>query len=283
MSLDLEPIGDQPLTGLEPLVAYFRSAERPVSEHRVGLEHEKLIYPRTSIEPVPYEGEHGISALLGRLQKPGVSPFREGKTGPTIALTQGQQTVSLEPGGQLELSGSPVVTAQQAHAENLAHLSDLVSSAHALGQQVVALGYRPFGEVSQMPWMPKTRYQAMRNTLGRRGGLALDMMLMTCTGQVSLDWSDEADCVRKVVLSARIAPLLVALYANSPLVKGRPREGRVDSSRTEATCGPMWTRPVVAICVRCSTGRSPIRPMSNGLWMLRCCSCGGMARTWNRS
>src|SRR5262249_15734662 len=92
----------------------------------------------------------------------------------------------------------------------------------ALGLRLVALGYRPGGTVAEMPWMPKRRYEAMRETLGRRGRLALDMMLMTATGQVSYDWSDEADCARKVVAVAKLAPLMVALCANSPLVRGMP-------------------------------------------------------------
>ena len=86
----------------------------------------------------------------------------------------------------------------------------------------VTLGYRPWGTTADIPWMPKKRYQVMRQTLPVRGKLALDMMLMTCTGQVSLDWSSEADCARKVTATARLTPLLVALFANSPLVQGKP-------------------------------------------------------------
>jgi glutamate--cysteine ligase len=171
---------------------------------------------------VPYEGEAGIGALLGRLAPAGYTPFRETPESPVIALQRGQATISLEPGGQLELSGSPFHTAREAHGENLGHLAEVKAAAASLGLGLVALGYRPFGRVADMPWMPKTRYQVMRRTLPERGRLALDMMLMTSTGQVSLDWADEADCVRKTVVVARLAPLMVALYANSPLVEGRP-------------------------------------------------------------
>jgi glutamate--cysteine ligase len=98
----------------------------------------------------------------------------------------------------------------------------LSEAAGTLGLMPVALGYRPWGTTADVPWMPKKRYQVMRQTLPVRGKLALDMMLMTCTGQVSLDWSSEADCARKVTATARLTPLLVALFANSPLVQGKP-------------------------------------------------------------
>ena len=222
MSLDLQRAGSEPITSVEMLLAGFRSAEKPRHEFRLGLEHEKFLYPLQEARQVPYEGASGIGALLERLVPAGYTPFRETPESPTIALQRGMLTISLEPGGQLELSGSPWHTAREAHAENLAHLEEVKTAARALGLQAVALGYRPFGAPAEMSWMPKSRYLVMRRTLPERGRLALNMMLMTSTGQVSLDWEDEADCVRKTVLTARLAPLLVALYANSPLVEGKP-------------------------------------------------------------
>ena len=222
MSLDLQRAGSEPITSVEMLVAGFRSAEKPRHELRLGLEHEKFLYPLHEARQVPYEGASGIGALLERLAPAGYTPFRETPESPTIALQRGMLTISLEPGGQLELSGSPWYTAREAHAENLAHLEEVKTAARALGLQVVALGYRPFSTPAEMSWMPKSRYLVMRRTLPERGRLALNMMLMTSTGQVSLDWQDEADCVRKTVLVARLAPLMVALYANSPLVDGKP-------------------------------------------------------------
>ena len=221
MSLDL--VNDErPVTAVDELVAWFKGAERPRDHHRIGLEHEKFIYPRNGFQAVPYDGERGIGALLHALEVRGHLPYREAPELPVIALMKDGLTVSLEPGGQFELSGSPFFTAREAQAENAAHLSDVRDAAESLGLYPVALGYRPFDEIDEMPWMPKTRYRVMRESLPRRGGLAKDMMLMTSTGQVSLDWESEADCVRKVVVSARLTPLLVALYANSPLVKGKP-------------------------------------------------------------
>lgn len=221
MSLD-QSADERPITKVDELVAFFQSAERPPTDHKIGLEHEKLLFPRGGHRSVPYEGEGGIGALMHALAKRGYAEHREHPSLPIIALMKGALTVSLEPGGQFELSGSPFRTAREAHAEHLAHIKDVVSAADEVGLFPVALGYRPFDEVGQMPWMPKTRYRAMRASLPKRGRLALNMMLMTATGQVSLDWSSEADCVRKVVLGARLAPVLVALYANSPLVNGAP-------------------------------------------------------------
>jgi glutamate--cysteine ligase len=220
MSLDLPP-DEAPLTSVEALVDFFRSAERPSAEHKIGLEHEKLIYPVGSAEPVAYEGPKGIGALLSRLGAHGYQPYRETPESPVIALQGDTSTISLEPGGQFELSGTPARSARAAHRENQRHVREVGQAAKALGLQLVALGYRPFGTPASIPWMPKSRYAAMRQTLGARGGLALDMMMMTATGQVSLDWSSEEDCARKVALTARATPLLVALFANSPLVNGR--------------------------------------------------------------
>ncbi|MFY1830030.1 glutamate--cysteine ligase [Myxococcus fulvus] len=224
MSLDLKRAASEPITSVDMLVSGFRAAEKPQGDLRLGLEHEKLLYPVGSSEPVPYEGDSGVGALLTRLAPDGYIPFRETPDSPVIALQRerGEATISLEPGGQFELSGSPFHTAREAHAENLAHLKQVKAAAGELGLRLVTLGYRPTGTTFTQPWMPKSRYLVMRRTLPERGRLALNMMLMTATGQVSLDWKDEADCVRKTVVIARLSPIMNALYANSPLVDGRP-------------------------------------------------------------
>jgi glutamate--cysteine ligase len=219
MSLDARQ-SEAPLSSLEELEATFRSAERRDGTGLAGLEHEKFIYPAGGVRAVPYEGPSGIGALLGRFEADGWEPFREAPHLPVIALTKGSVTVSLEPGGQFELSGAPHATARAAHAENVEHLARLSEHTRALGLRVVTHGYRPFDVLGEMPWMPKSRYGAMKQTLGARGSHALHMMLMTATGQVSLDWRDEADCARKVTAAARMTPVTVALFANSPIVEG---------------------------------------------------------------
>jgi glutamate--cysteine ligase len=242
MSLDRAPTDVRTLTTVQSLVETFREAERPRNTHQIGMEHERLVYPRGSSQPVAYAGPHGIGALLGALEPAGYRPFRETPDGPTIALTRNRLTVSLEPGGQVELSGSPFRTAREVHVESSAHAADLRRAAAEHGLVAACFGYRPWGTTAEMPWMPKSRYLAMRQSLGSRGRLALDMMLMTCTTQVSLDWVDEADCARKMTLAARLAPVLVALYANSPLVGGKPGgwqsyRSRVWNEVDPARCG----------------------------------------------
>ncbi|HEY8210575.1 MAG TPA: glutamate-cysteine ligase family protein, partial [Myxococcaceae bacterium] len=243
MSLDTARAAETPLSGTADLLAYFRSAEKPRDTHKLGLEHEKLLFLGGTRPPgpVPYEGPRGVGALLESLG-PSYQPYRERPDGPAIALQRGALTVSLEPGGQFELSGTAGRTARELHRENVQHLDEVGRAAAGLGIRVAAFGYRPFGVVGEMPWMPKTRYSLMRQSLGERGKLALDMMLMTATGQVSLDWADEADCARKVCAVARVAPLMVALYANSPLVRGAPSgkmsfRSRVWEDVDPARCG----------------------------------------------
>ncbi|MDP3503691.1 MAG: glutamate-cysteine ligase family protein [Myxococcales bacterium] len=220
MSLDARQSEVQPLTSAQALEETFRSAERRDGAGLVGLEHEKLLFPVDGAGAVPYGGRGGVGALLESFVPDGWEPFREGPGLPVIALTKGRVTISLEPGGQFELSGAPYATAREAHAENVAHLERLKTLTTGLGQRLVGLGYRPFLRLAEMPWMPKSRYGAMQQTLGTRGSHALNMMLMTTTAQVSLDWRDEADCARKVTAAARMTPVTVALFANSPIVEG---------------------------------------------------------------
>ncbi len=243
MSLDRESQRSPPVTVTGDLLRFFQEAEKPQAKHLLGLEHEKLVYPAESGVPPTYDGPRGIGALLEAVQKEGsYQPFREAEGLPVIALQRGMLTVSLEPGGQLELSGSPFPTALQAHQENVEHIAELKRALAPLNLRLVALGHRAFEKIPEIPWMPKSRYRVMRQTLGERGRLALNMMLMTCTGQASFDWADEADCARKMTVSAKVGPLLVALYANSPLIEGKPCgyqsfRSRVWSEVDEARCG----------------------------------------------
>jgi glutamate--cysteine ligase len=218
MSLDAKQSAERVVVTVDDLLQYFREAEKGAGPLRIGLEHEKLIYPVNARGPVPYEGASGIGAVLRGFEAFGWKPFVE--NGTVIAMTRGEATLSLEPGGQLELSGAPAANARLADAENTQHLNEARQVLSKLGLRMVALGYRPFERIADMPWMPKSRYGVMRQTLGARGRLAHNMMLMTATGQVSLDWRDEADCAEKMHVAALVSPVLVALYANSPLVEG---------------------------------------------------------------
>ena len=221
MSLDQHETEAHPVTDVGELVAVLASWARPGAP-LIGLEHEKLLYATGTNHPVPHAGPKGVEALLASFEASSWEPFREAPGLPIIAMKREAATLSLEPGGQLELSGSPFASAREVHEENLAHLKDLKARAAALGITAVTLGLRPYTAVADMPWMPKTRYRLMRETLGRRGKLALHMMLLTGTGQVSLDFVDEADLKRKITALSRLSPVLVALFANSPLHEGKP-------------------------------------------------------------
>jgi glutamate--cysteine ligase len=220
MSLDSQSPELQPLTQLNQLTDWLAAAAQPVPR-LIGLEHEKLMFPVGSQAPVPYLGSSGIGALMASFGRFGFQEIRERSDLPIIAMARGTETLSLEPGGQFELSGKPYPTVAEAQNENRRHALELKTAAKALGLRAVTLGYRPYGTLAQMPWMPKSRYRVMRETLGARGSMAHHMMLMTATGQTSLDWKDEADCARKMTVSARVSPVLVALFANSPIVNGQ--------------------------------------------------------------
>jgi glutamate--cysteine ligase len=217
MSLDSAQTANTPISSIDDLLSIFHAGSRGDKPLLLGLEHEKLLVASDGVSPVPHLGANGVEALLKKFGVNGYTEYREAEGLPVIAMQKGIETVSLEPGGQFEESGSPFSTAQQAHAENMAHLKMLKSHASDLGLSVSMLGYRPHKALHEMPWMQKSRYGTMKKTLGARGTMALDMMLMTATGQVSLDWRDESDCIEKVGVAVRVAPTLVALYANSPV------------------------------------------------------------------
>ncbi len=242
MSLDVTQTEDRPVGNVDELVQFLRDAERPTGKLLLGLEHERLIFPAAGHGPVAYDGPSGIGALLSGFGRFGFTEFREAPGLPVIAMQRAGETLTLEPGGQFELAGSPFETALEAHAENQKHNAEFREVLGALQLRAVSLGYRPYFTLPEMPWMPKRRYGVMRESLGARGSHAHHMMLMTATGQVSLDWRDEADCVAKVHASVRVSPLLVALYANSPIVAGKPSgfqsfRSRVWNDVDPARCG----------------------------------------------
>jgi len=224
MSLDLKgPAGlSQPITGKGQLIDYFRHAEKPRSQWQVGVEHEKIGIVDGTLEAVPYYGESGIRSILDALARDaGGSQHAHRENGQPIAVLKEGASVTLEPGGQLELSGAPHRSLRAAREEIERHLQVLRTVSRPRRVRWLATGYRPFGSREEVPWMPKGRYAAMRKSLGPRGRLALDMMLMTATVQTNLDWSDERDLAAKVRAASSASPLVAALFANSPILAGR--------------------------------------------------------------
>ena len=202
------------------LVDYLAAGCKPKSAWRLGTEHEKFTYNLTTQKPVPYEGEKGIGTLLQQLEKRyGWQPVIE--DGITIALSKDKAAISLEPGGQFELSGAPLETVHQTAAETAQHFKEVEAIGRDLGLGFLPLGFHPQWTRAQMPFMPKARYQIMREYMPKKGSLGLDMMLRTCTIQVNLDFSSEADMVQKFRASLALQPIVTGLFANSALKEGK--------------------------------------------------------------
>src|SRR4051812_5577488 len=219
MSLDLGGLS-APISTLDELAAYIRAAERPAVQWMIGVEHEKIGVRGPNLEAVPYHGPNGIRDLLDAIARSaGGAQHKHKENGQPIALLSKDASVTLEPGGQLELSGAPSRSFEAIAKEIREHVEEVRKDSREITW--LAAGYRPFGTTADAHWMPKGRYAAMRESLGPRGRLALDMMLMTATVQANLDWSDEQDLAEKVRASTAVSPIVSALFANSPLVNGR--------------------------------------------------------------
>jgi len=210
---------DRPLA-FEDLVRWFEAGCKPPSEHLVGAEHEKFVFRRADFSPVPYEGPAGIKALLEGLMRFGWKGVYEGDN--VIALERGKANVSLEPGGQFELSGAPLATMHDICEETGAHLQEIKVVADELGLGFLGLGFTPTWRREDVPVMPKGRYKIMRQYMPKVGGQGLDMMLRTCTVQANLDYASEADMVAKFRTSLALQPIATALFANSPFKEGKP-------------------------------------------------------------
>jgi glutamate--cysteine ligase len=209
-----------PVTRVRDLVAYLEEGCKPRADWRIGTEHEKIGYRTDDLAPVPYEGERGIRALLEGLQRFGWTPVLE--AGKPIALARENQSITLEPGGQLELSGAPLATVHQTCEEVNSHLSQVREVGDELGLGFLGIGIQPKWRRQDIPVMPKARYDIMRAYMPTKGSLGLDMMLRTCTVQTNLDFESESDMVRKFRISLALQPLATALFANSPFVDGAP-------------------------------------------------------------
>jgi glutamate--cysteine ligase len=213
-------VSEEPITNHRQLVEFLEKGGKPKSHWRIGTEHEKFVFRLADLRPVPYEGEAGIGAFLEAMTAFGWEPLLE--EGRPIALQRGAATVSLEPSGQLELSGEPLATLHQSCEEVNIHLREVRRVADDLGLGLIGLGFQPLWRRDEMPWMPKARYAIMRRYMPQRGSLGLDMMTRTCSVQVNLDFRDEADMIRKLRVGLALQPVATALFANSPFYEGAP-------------------------------------------------------------
>ncbi len=212
-----------PIETRDELVAWIAAGEKPKSQFRVGTEHEKIPFRISDRSPVPYEGRRGIRALLEGMQMLlGWEPIMEGSTIIGLADVTGGGAISLEPGGQFELSGAPLETIHRTCAELNAHLAQLRQVAAPLGIGFLGIGMSPLWTRAQTPVMPKGRYKIMANYMPKVGAFGIDMMFRTCTVQANLDFADEADMVKKLRVSLALQPVATALFANSPFTEGKP-------------------------------------------------------------
>ncbi|SHI59192.1 glutamate--cysteine ligase [Palleronia salina] len=213
--------GGGPIEHHDQLAQYMADGCKPKEDWRIGTEHEKFGYCKDTLKPLPYDGERSINAVLSGLRdRFGWAPVEEG--GKLIGLEKDGANVSLEPGGQLELSGAPLETIHGTCDEVNDHLAQVKSVADEIGVGFIGLGAAPHWTHDDMPLMPKGRYKLMDGYMRKVGALGLQMMRRTCTVQVNLDFSSEADMVQKMRVAVALQPVATALFANSPFVEGKP-------------------------------------------------------------
>ncbi|MCV3739110.1 glutamate--cysteine ligase [Rhizobium sp. TRM96647] len=212
-----------PVRSTAELAEYLASGCKPKEQFRIGTEHEKFVFFTADNSPVPYFGERSISALLtGMQQKTGWEPIEDGDNIIGLAGPSGAGAISLEPGGQFELSGAPLENLHQTCKESNQHLATLREVAEPLGIRFLGMGGSPKWTLDETPRMPKSRYEIMTRYMPKVGTRGLDMMYRTCTIQVNLDFSSEEDMRRKMQVSLKLQALATALFASSPFTDGRP-------------------------------------------------------------
>ncbi|WP_230291652.1 glutamate--cysteine ligase [Croceicoccus sp. Ery5] len=204
----------------DQLLIPMQKGEKPREQWRIGTEHEKFVFRTADRRAPSYDEKGGIRDILMALQKYGWEPVVEG--GNVIAMSGGDGTVSLEPAGQLELSGAPLVSLHETCAETGRHLTQVKEVGGELGVGFLGLGMWPDKARADLPVMPKGRYKIMMEHMPKVGTMGLDMMLRTCTIQVNLDYSSEADMAKKFRVGLALQPLATALFANSPFTEGKP-------------------------------------------------------------
>ncbi len=214
----------RPVECRNQLVEYMEAGCKPPSEWRIGTEHEKFAFRTTDLSPVPYEGADGIAALLNRLHER-FGWERSMEDANIIGLVAPDEiggAITLEPGGQVELSGAPVASLHQTCDEVHTHLAQVRGVGTELGIGFLGLGFAPSWSLDDISRMPKGRYGIMRRYMARVGTLGLDMMHRSCTVQVNLDFGSETDMVKKLKVGLALQPIVTALFANSPFTEGQP-------------------------------------------------------------
>lgn len=215
------PETHEPATDRRRLVQYLQDGCKPREQWRIGTEHEKLAYRLQDYRPLPYDGEQSIRAILEGLQRFGWQPVYENDL--VIALRDSEGcSITLEPGGQVELSGAPLETIHETCEEIGRHLRQVKALGAELNMGFLGIGYQPKWPVAELPWMPKGRYRIMHRYLPTKGTLGIDMMQATCTVQVNVDFDSEATMVKMFRVGLALQPIATAMFANSPFRLGVP-------------------------------------------------------------
>jgi glutamate--cysteine ligase len=209
-----------PIQTRDDLVAYIASGAKPKSEWRVGTEHEKFVYSLKDYKPLAYETRPGIRQLLEGMERFGWKPIMEGPN--IIGLSLGGAALSLEPGGQFELSGAPMKNVHETCEELNTHRHQVREVCAEIGAGCLGVGFAPTWTLAETPVMPKGRYAIMRAYMPKVGGYGLEMMFRTCTVQGNFDYGSEADMVKKFRVALALQPIATALFANSPFREGKP-------------------------------------------------------------
>jgi len=226
-----------PIESKAQLVAYLEAGCKPSADWRIGTEHEKFAYRQSDLRPLAYDGSPGIGVLLRDLEQFGWEPILEGENVIALKHTDGC-SVTLEPGGQLELSGALLESIHRICSEVNTHLDQVKQVCQQIGAGVLGMGFSPLWSRDDMPWMPKGRYKIMRAYMPTKGSMGLDMMLRSCTVQVNLDFSSERDMIRKMRAGVALQPVATALFASSPFVEGKPSGYRSYRSHTWTDTDP---------------------------------------------
>ncbi|HID68066.1 MAG TPA: glutamate--cysteine ligase [Roseibacterium sp.] len=235
--------GGGPIERQEQLAEYLADGCKPKADWRIGTEHEKFGYCRDTLKPIPYDGDRSVKAVLeGLRDRFQWTPVMEG--GHIIGLEKDGANVSLEPGGQLELSGAPLETVHQTCDEVNDHLRQVREVADIIGVEFIGLGAAPIWRHEDMPLMPKGRYKLMDSYMQKVGTMGRTMMRRTCTVQVNLDFGSEADMVQKMRVAVALQPIATALFANSPFLDGKPNGHKSWRSRVWRDLDPDRTGTV---------------------------------------
>ena len=211
---------DPVIENIDQLIEPMAQGEKPKDRWRIGTEHEKFVYSTTDHHAPSYDEPGGIKDLLLAMQEFGWKPVEEG--GKVIAMSGSDGAISLEPAGQLELSGAPLENLHETCNETGRHLQQVKAIGEKTGTGFLGMGMWPDKTRAELPIMPKGRYKIMLDHMPRVGNLGLDMMLRTCTIQVNLDYASEADMAQKFRVGLALQPLATALFANSPFTEGKP-------------------------------------------------------------